>query len=315
MRAMTGRAVSAAIHQRLREALAKGEPLTYQQLAEQAGCTVRSVRNYLARAQDIFGFTVAKSRDDEHRVVVRAVGLKSPRAPSVKKNDVDPFDEALASALFPDAAKPSRSRSSVIVAFQGLPAYGIHQTLAARRWANAPTGKSSTALRVVLCHDSAEVVLWPVAVVVHNLSGVVLVGAPPEAERPDQIVCIELASVRDEPDAIQEAPDASAPEFELDEVVVDDLLDLPFSALKPHPDEPMIDVHVRFEPMLATSLAHRIWHRSQRVVLRRNGELDVRFGPVPLGAAASWAAGFGAGVRIMGDKKLRKAIKKTSFVP
>lgn len=311
---MTGRAVSAAIHQRLRQALAKGEPLTYQQLADQAGCTVRSVRNYLARAQDIFGFTVEKSRDDEHRVVVRAVGLKPPRAPSAKK-DLDPFDAALASALFPDDATTSGSRNTVIVAFRGLPAYGSHQTLVARRWAKAPKSKSSTALRVALRHDSAEVVLWPIAVVVHNLSGVVLIGAPPDAERPDQIVCLDLASVRDEPDAIEDAPDALAPGFELEEVVVDDLLDLPFSAHKPNPDEPMTDVHVRFEPVLATTLAHRIWHRSQRVVLRRNGELDVRFGPVPVGLAASWAAGFGAGVRIMGDKKLRKAIKKKSFVP
>lgn len=310
---MTGRAVSAAIHQSLKDALLQGEPLTYQQLAERAGCTVRSVRNYLARAEEIFGFPVDKSRDSEHRVVVRAQG--TPRARTRATPPTDPFHGALCRALFPDDQQASAQPEPVVVAFQGLPAYSMHQANVARAWALAASDGQPTAYRLTLRQPQMSVVLWPVAVVVHANTGVILVGIPPAAPAPDQLVTLPLASVADEADAIAPDRQAVVPAFDPRGIELEAWIDLPFSGLRPDPREPTVDVHVRFEPTAAARVLRRVWHRSQRVVLRRDGELDVRFGPVPLAAAASWAASFGSALSVLGDKKLRKAVKKRSFVP
>ena len=311
MRAMTGRAVSAAIHQSLKDALLQGEPLTYQQLADRAGCTVRSVRNYLARAEEIFGFPIDKSRDSEHRVVVTAQCLPQSQAPASTPSD--PFDGALSRALFPPDSP--RSHEAVIVAIQGLPSYGKHQEQVAHKWSHAAQDTEPIAFRLSLRQPQDHIVLWPAVVLVHSNAGVVLVGAPPAAPAPEQLVTLPLTSVANEPDAITPAHDALAPAFDVHSVEIEAWIDLPFCGLRPDPREPMVDVHVRFEPSAVGRVLHRFWHRSQRVVLRRDGDLDVRFGPVPLAAAASWAASFGSSLSVLGDKKLRKAVKKRSFVP
>ncbi len=313
MRAMTGRAVSAAIHQRLEDALAQGEPRTYQQLADHAGCTVRSVRNYLERAEEIFGFPVEKTRDEEHRIVVRAVGATSTRS-RPRGTAPDPLATALTRALFPNPSDSS-SASPVIVALPGLPTYGAHQARAVRLWAEAAAAKRPRALRLRHAIPTGGEVYFPTAVVVHNVSGVVLLGAPTYALGLDDGIAIALEDVPDEPGACEAVHNVAPPPVSIVKMREASTSDLPFTLRTPSSGEPLVRVHVRFGVPVAARLQGRLWHRSQRVVVRRDGELDVRFGPVPLADAASWAAAFGDAIRVLGDKKLRKAVKKGSFVP
>lgn len=307
MRATTGRAISASIHQRLKDALARGEPLTYQELADLAGCTVRSVRNYLARPTEIFGFPIERSRDENNRVVVHAI-VPPDAAPA--STTADPFQQAFLQALFP--GNPSDDTPNVVVALRGLPKYSPQHAAIARRFVQASTTRTF-ALRLRLRDDPADLVLWPVGVVVHNLAGVVLVGLPYGNEDASQLHAVELSRILDDPDSLEPVP--GTPCSGLEDVTVATAMDLPFCASLPEASTPMTDVHVRFDPSLTNRLRDCIWHQGQQVILRRNGELDVRFGPVPLHLAASWAASFGAGVRVLGGKKLRKAIKKGSFFP
>ncbi len=305
MRATTGRAVSATILQRLHQALAQGEPLSYQQLADHARCTVRSVRNYLDQPAQLFGFPIEKSRDPQHRVLVRAI--LSP--PVVPHTDVDPFHEAFLHALFPNDAPPTPR--PVIVALPSLPRYGRHQALVARRWADHSRTRTQ-ALRLRVPDFAINPNLWPLGVVIHQHAGVVLVGLPCDAKAPTQPLSIELHRLPDEPDLL-ESIDRNPPPW-LNDVTLDQLIDLPFCAAPPG-DDAMVDVHVRFDASLTDRLRHCVWHRSQLMVLRTDGELDVRFGPVPLRLAASWACSFGSGVTVLGDKRLRKTVKKRSFSP
>ncbi len=303
MRATTGRAVSATILQRLHQALAHGEPLSYQQLAEHAGCTVRSVRNYLDQPAEIFGFPIEKSRDSQHRVLVRAV-LSSPVSPPA---DVDPFHDAFLHALFPSDA-PS---GPVVVALPNLPRYGRHQALVARRWAEHGRSRNQ-AVRLRFPGFSLHPTLWPLGVVVHHHEGVVLIGLPCDASAPSSPLAFALHRLPDDPDLL-EPIDRTQPPW-LKDVSLEQLVDLPFCATPPG-DDTMVEVHVRFDASLTDRLRHCLWHRSQVLVLRTDGQLDVRFGPVPLRLAASWVCSFGSGVSVQGDKRLRKAVKKRSFSP
>ncbi|PIE05918.1 MAG: hypothetical protein CSA75_02245 [Sorangium cellulosum] len=301
MRAMTGRAVSAAIHQSLKDALTTGQPFTYHQLASLAGCTVRSVRNYLARSEEIFGFPISKSRDDSHRVVVQAIGITAPSSHLPPPDD--PFDGALQAGLFPQEAL--NYNGPVIVAMRGFPSYGARQASIAKNWAREAKNGSPLTLHL----ESSILTLWPLAVIVHNLAGVILVGA--DVHQDDELIVIDLACVEDVAKATH--PGGSRPAIHCH--TIQDALGLPFWVGGPHADDCTVDVHVRFDPRLHDRLQSCLWHPHQKVESRKNGELDVRFGPVPLRAAACWVASFGRGVHVLGNKKLRKTIKKNSFSP
>jgi hypothetical protein len=321
MRGMTGRAVSAAIHSRLKEALASGEPMSYAQLAKAAGCTVRSVRNYLARSSEIFGFTIEQSRPHRsHSVLVRAVGLPPPTA--VQDLSVV-MAEALRARLFVDSQPldaPSHSALAALrVSMRGVPVYGSHHESVLSRWVDVAGRRPRRAVRLRLQADRpahAELMLWPLGAVLHNLEGLLLAGVPIDAESLDAVQLVALDLVAAESDAMQvlERSDTGDPGLDLSSIELGELLDLPF-ATRPRPTTPgsSVDVHVRFDPCCAGRLQHRLFHRSQRAVLRTDGSLDVKFGPVEIEAAASWVASFGRSIKVMGDKRLRKTVKKRSF--
>ena len=308
MGATTGRTVSAGIVQRLREALTQGEPRSYQQLADHAQCTVRSVRNYLARSSEIFGFDIEATRNAKHQVLVRAL-TPTPQPETTSSTTNDPFSSAFLDALFP-ATRTTPSRC-VVIALPNMPRYGLHQERIARTWAACSRSREQAVrLRIpTLCHSNT---VWSKGVVVHHDAGVVLVGIPCDATSWSQIMSIGLHSVPDEAGLLEEVP-KQRPAW-IDDVSLRDLIDIPFCGA-PISDEPMVDVHVRFDAKLTEQLRSCVWHRSQQVVLRTDGRLDVRFGPVPLARAASWAASFGSGATIIGTKALRKAVKKRSFSP
>jgi hypothetical protein len=158
--------------------------------------------------------------------------------------------------------------------------------------------------------------LWPLGAVLHNLDGLLLAGMPIDAENVDALQIVPLEFVGSEPDALHvlEPADTGEPALDLNATEFRDLLDLPFTTRpKPKDSKRAVDVHVRFDRECVPRIRNRLFHRSQRAVLRTDGTLDMKLGPVELDAAASWAASFGQSVRVLGNKKLRKTVKKRSF--
>lgn len=319
-RGTTGRAVSATIHIRLREALQRGEPMSFAQLAAAAGCTVRSVRNYLARARDIFGFDVEQRRaPGGHVVLVRALVDPLPAAPPAVMRSGS-IAERLRDGLFhaEPAGATHRSSPSLLVAFRGLPAYTPEHERLLEAWLQACEVEPRRAVRLSLSRPvSAEALLWPLGAVFHNLDGLLLLGLPIDAESPEMVQAIELDAVRTEVEALRPIDRGESGDPSLDFTAIDlrELVDLPFCSGPRRPDTRTVDVHVRFDPSAAERVRSRWWHKGQSAVLRTDGCLDVEFGPVPLGAAAGWVASWGDAVKVVGDKKLRKAVKKRDFAP
>jgi hypothetical protein len=322
MRGVTGRAVSAGIHSRLRDALASGEPRTYAQLADAAGCTVRSVRNYLAHAEAIFGFKVVAARGTGRRVLVKAASGKAQRG--VPDRLTLALGPEIVRALFGAEAERQAaegSRCPFSVALRGLPAYGPRHAAHLEAFCRACEARPLRAVRLVLESAGApavEIALWPLRALLHNHEGLLLVGLPVEADTPSDVRAVNLASLAGSDDAVRtiDTSESGQPTQDLDAVDVEASLELPFLG-RPDPADPKAaaQVHVRFEPSSAATVRGRVWHRSQRMVVRADGSVDVRFGPVDLGTAASWVASFGRAARVLGDKRLRKAVKKRAFVP
>ena len=322
MRGLTGRAVSAAIHSRLQQALTSGEPMTYVQLATAGGCTVRSVRNYLARSREIFGFEVEHSRPaGGHAVVVRAVG--SQRSSGDSKLAAS-LATGLLARLFPDSSAAGQDAASpnacLRVSLRGMPVYSSHLEAALDTWIQVAAQRPRRAVRLHLAQSDdthhGELMLWPLCAVLHNIDGIRLVGLPIDADHTDALQVVDLQLVRSESDAVQllEPKDTGDPSVDLSSIDLGDVLDLPFTT-RPRSADPKarVDVHVRFSPASAPRLQQQLLHRSQRAVLRTDGSLDIRFGPIDIDVAASWVASFGDSVRVLGDKRLRRVVKKRTF--
>ncbi len=319
-RGTTGRAVSATIHIRLREALQRGEPMSFAQLAAAADCTVRSVRNYLARARDIFGFDVEQRRaPGGHAVLVRALVDPVPVAPARVMRSGS-IAERLRDGLFhADPTEAARGPSpSLLVAFRGLPAYTTEHERLLEAWLQACEAEPRCAVRLSLSRPaSVEALLWPVGAVIHNLDGILLLGLPIEAESPEKVQAIELDAVLTGVEALRliDRGESGDPALDFTSIDLRELIDLPFCSAPRCSATRTVDVHVRFDPCAAERVRSRWWHKGQSAVLRTDGCLDLEFGPVPLGAAAGWVASWGDAVKVVGDKKLRKAVKKRDFAP
>ena len=321
-RGMTGRAVSASIHSRLHDALMQGEPMTYAQLAQHAGCTVRSVRNYLARSQEIFGFAVEQLRaPGSHAVMVRA---KAARPQVARSTDLSALlGAAVRDRLFrtePPARTSADRRLPLIASFRGIPSYAAEHEKMLGLWLDAcsEVPRRAVRLRNRAAASNPEQVLWPLGAVLHNQEGLLLVGLPLEADALDALRVINLENVSTEADAMSclARSETGEPALDLGALELGELIDLPFSVHPRNADgRPTVQVHVRFEPELAERMRSRLVHRSQAAVLRTDGSLDVKFGPADLNVAACWARSFGKAVQVLGSKKLRKAVKKGGFAP
>lgn len=319
-RGMTGRAVSATIHSRLRDALLSGQPMTYAQLAAAAGCTVRSVRNYLARSREIFGFDVEQRHvPGSHAVVLHAVGSQPPEpAPADLLRSLTAGIRQQLFHVEPSAHASPHRQLPLVVSLRGLPSYSLDHERLLTAWMHACVAEPRQVVRLALATASpAELLVWPVGAVLHNLEGIVLLGLPLDTDAVERVRGLNLDALRTDRDALQlvDRKETGDPAVDLSTIHLAELVDLPFSASPRSPDARLVDVHVRFDPPTAERVRSRWWHKSQSAVLRTDGCLDLEFGPVELGAAAAWAASFGDAVRVIGDKKLRKAVKKRDFVP
>lgn len=290
--------------------------MSYAQLAAEAGCTVRSVRNYLERAPDIFGFDIERVRNGHREVLVRAVGLTARSHPA--DEPLAALGSAFVQALFGRGGPPASS-SPLLVAVRGAYPYTERHRQAFGLWMQLCQKRPRQAARMrTVAHAANDSIVWPLGSVLHNVEGLLLAFLPLEATGPEHIQIMDLGMLADAPDALQPAEPAESgdPAIDLDGLDLQSLLDLPFHASRTRAQaRAMVKVAVRFRPEHANTEARRLWHSSQRALLRRDGSLDLRFGPVDLDAAASWASSMGDALEVLGSKKLRKAVKKKSFSP
>lgn len=308
--------MSAAIHQNLRRVLLAGEPVTYEQLASAAGCTVRSVRNYLARAEEIFGFSIEKTRDAKNRALVRI--KHSSWSHTAPEPAADPFARAFVAELF-DREVREAANPHVIVSLRGLPSYAPQLEAVARQFEKA-CGEPPCTVELKLVRPGESVAMRPAAVVVHNIFGVLLVGYRVDAQAALGPVVVPLERVQAHPGSLEIVSQSGARNASalhgmvFDTSSVRELLGLPFGGWQTAAGEPMTNVHVRFHAAVGRYVAARTWHHEQRMDWCEDGSLEVRFGPVALSLAASWVASFGKCARVLGSKKLKKAVKSRAFM-
>lgn len=100
-----GREASTRIAARLRNALLSGRSLTYEELADEAGCSTRTARNYLEDAQALLGLKVRRERGRDRTIRVRS-------APSTPSSSIEQMALRIARELLRDIF-PIEARSSI----------------------------------------------------------------------------------------------------------------------------------------------------------------------------------------------------------
>lgn len=312
----SGRAVSAAIVERLRAALVGGAPRTAGDLARTAHCTERTVRNYLAVSPDAFGFAVERVRGRDGRVRWRA-------REATDAATVEQAARVLASELlrpiFPIAgtsldAPARRPHAQLLVAPRGAFEYGEEQLRAVRAWIVAASKRPRVALRFpygALETGAGERIVWPLGIVVRDAVRVYLAGVPAEATRPDDVHTYAVERVQGPMSVVPVAEAGAAPDG-IDGTAVEDAIDMPFSIHSQRtPDT--VRVHVRFTAAQAPYVRGRRWHRTIKQRTLGDGRLEVRFGPCDANEAAAWVCQWGESVEVLGDAELRERVR--AWVP
>jgi hypothetical protein len=288
--------------------------MTYEELAQAARCTARSVRNYLDDARRTIGAPVERVRgaDRTVRVLLRA---------SEESVTIEHIGRTLARemlrGIFPVAGtalersgKPPRTQ--VVVAVRGAYQYDELHMRALRRWLDASQARPRRAARFTYAgRETRERVVWPVGIVVRDLARVYLAGVPEEADDGRDVrtyalerVLVRGAGVRGP--QVLSGSSAGVPPDGVDSARIVDAIDLPFSIYPPDVDGVM--VHVRFTPDQARYVEGRLWHVTQRVRRLHDRSLDVRFGPANLDEAAAWVRQWGDGASTIGDERLRREL-------
>lgn len=305
------RAASARIVRALRDALGRGEPLGYEQLARAAGCTARTVRNYVEDAERTLGIGVQKERGANRTVRVRA-------RPAADRVTIESVGLAVARemlrGIFPVEGTRLEAPSApmplqIVVAARGAYQYREEHKRALLRWLNAAQARPRRAVRFAYTKPetrgrraTADRVVWPLGIVVRDLARVYLAGMPEEATDRADVRTYALERASDMRMLAPSAASAAPPGIEGARVV--DAIDWPFSIYPPEADGVM--VHVRFTPEQAPHVEGRLWHRTQRVSRRRDGSLDVRFGPANRGEVEAWVRQWGRGAMVFRDDRPRR---------
>ncbi len=303
-RSSTGRSVSASIVGRLHASLRSGRALTYGELARDAGCSERTVRNYLEVAESALGFGVARERGPDRVMRVRMSG-----------EDERATIEALAHnlavqmlrSLFPVAGtsferSERRARAQVVVSARGAYRYSERELRALRGWLGAANERPRVALRFRYGSFSSgpgERIVWPLGIVVRDLARVYLIGVPAEAEDGRDVRSYALERVetggRGQAVSVLRGEDAGPPPRGIDRAVVEHAIDLPFSMYPP--DTPgSVMVRVRFSAEQAPYVVRRVWHRKQRFKKLRGGGVELTFGPAEKTEVEAWVRTWGRGV-------------------
>ena len=304
-RRSSGRAVSATIATRLREAL--DQPRTYEELARLAGCTTRSVRNYIDQAEATLGVVVERGRGADGRVRARAKGADAGAT-------IEELGHVLAREMlrriFPIAGTSlervtRRSPAHVIVGVRGAYEYEESHLRILRTWLSASSRRPRQALRFEYEGiGRGERVVWPLGIVLRDLARVYLLGIPVEAESSRDVRTYVLE--RAGKPTVLSAQDSGEPLPGLDSAPVERAMDLPFSVSSPAGG---VHVHVRFPPEQAKFIRGRRWHRTQKLKSGKDGSLDLRFGPADLGETLGWLGQWSDAVQVLGDRRLLAALR------
>ena len=301
---MAGRALSASIVGRLRDALRSGRALTYAELADEAGCSERTVRNYLEVAESSFGFGVARERGPDRVIRVRA---SSDGDQTTIQTLAHNLAVQMLRSLFPVAGasfeRPERrARAQVVVSARGAYRYSERNLRALRAWLRAADERPRIALRFNYGSFSSgpgERIAWPLGIVVRDLARVYLIGVPAEAEDGRDVRSYALERVETPPRGpalvILRGADAGSTPRGIDRAVVEHAIDLPFSMYPP--DTPgAVVARVRFSPAQTPYVAGRVWHRTQRFRNLRGGGVELTFGPAERTEVEAWVRQWGASV-------------------
>lgn len=306
MKSASGREVSARIVERLRDALNDGRARTYAELAQAAKCTERSVRNYLAQDTKTLGFRVSTERGPDRRIYVR-----------MEPTDVAGTMEELAQVLardmlrkiFPIAGtsleKAKRQPGThVIVAVRGAYEYDEANLRTLRTWLVA--SKSRPRQQVHFNYEGAQNGLrasWPLGIVIRDLARVYLLGVPSDAIDAREVRTYALertSSLKIVPSADGDAPAG------MNVAAIEQAMDLPFSVSHAQGG---VRVHVRFSKEQAKFIRNRRWHKHQKMTTRRDGSLDVKFGPADLREVQAWVAQWGDSIEVLGDASLVRTLR------
>jgi hypothetical protein len=302
--AATGRAVSAAIVRRLNAALASGRALTYAELAGEARCTPRTVRNYLADAEQSLGLRLERTRGAGGLLRVRAArGSEEQRIEDLGRL----LAREMLRRIFPVAGTdleraPRAGRAQLVVMARGAFEYGEAEFRALRSWLQAAALDPPRPVRFQydgFASGPGERIVWPLGIVVRDLARVYLAGVPAEAEngRDVRTYCLERVRCpsRGKALVLVAAEDAGHEPRGLHVAAIEDALDFPFSVYAAHGADAVV-LRARIAPNQARHLERRRWHRRQRLRRRRDGSLDVTLGPADRGELEAWLRQWGDAV-------------------
>ena len=294
IRSVSGRAVSAHIATRLKQALEAGQPRTYDELAHVARCTPRSVRNYLDGARTTLGFDVVRERGPDGRMRVRAAERDTAAT-------IEDLGRALARELlggiFPIAGtvldrRPKRARARIVLCIRGAYQYTEDHLRTLRTWLVASEAQPRRLVRFGYDDDDpGERRAWPLGIVVRDTARVYLLGIPEEAESARDVRTYALERVSKM--ALLNEQDSGKPPKGIDTAPVEDAMDIPFSI---YPGRGGVQVHVRFTPEQSKFMRNRTWHKKQHLKEHVDGSLEVRFGPAEKGEAEAWIRQWGSSV-------------------
>jgi predicted DNA-binding transcriptional regulator YafY len=311
-RTESGRAASARIVAKLREALSPGVPKTYAELAAAGACSERSVRNYLDLAERTLGFGVQRVRG--------ADGVTRVRAEASAAQSVDELAHGLAGAMlrgiFPTEGtqldrRLRAPRVQFVVAPAGAYEYGEAHLRLLRRWIELVARRPRVQVRFAYRsptvdgdRGAAVRVVWPLGVVFRDLSRVYLAGLRDEEDEVRDLRTYALERVEG---GLEVLTTTDVPKV-VETARIEAAIDLPFSMFRADGDP--CHVHVRVAKESAPYVEGRRWHKSQRITRRKDGTLDVRFGPADAHQAAAWVRQWGKSVEVVGDARLREVMGK-----
>ena len=316
---LPARAARARVVTRLRDALLTGRAWTYAELARDAACTERTVRNLLDVAPEALGFAVSRTKGADRTIRVRV-------ADAGHRETIDALASELARdmlrRIFPVAGtsldKRARARhargAQIVVAVRGARAYDERHLQALRTWLVAASERPRIPLRFQYGgSELGEQLVWPLGAVVRDLARVYLAGVPDDAEDARDVRTYALEKLvfpaRGLGIARLSGDDAGTAPSGIEKAVVEQAIDLPFSVY-PADHGDGVHVQVRFDARQAPHIRGRQWHRRQRAKDLADGGLELSFGPADLGESLAWVRQWGRSVTVLGDEAFVAAVRK-----
>jgi proteasome accessory factor B len=168
------------------------------------------------------------------------------------------------------------------------------------RLTGAVVGRRACRMRYDSLHDGREldITVHPLRVTFHGRAWYLLAFSPTHGE----VRTFKLARIRE----LSVLDDVFVPPADV-------RLEQPFGqAWSMIPEGRLYDVHLRFEPKVATNVAEVQWHPSQRTTANADGTLDFRVRVDGLGEIRWWILGYGDQVQVLAPPQLRQQVAQVA---